>query len=164
MPTPQKPTFGQTIQMKKQFNKNYFNFGGDYHRSFFKPYTSFADAKNNVKALAFYPLVDTFLMLHALQDALIKTTLGLANLGIGLLTFSKADLYAGYKNVKGGAMSLVEAIVFTLSIVTDTLQSLVRLVTHSLSTVGLGISKTAQAIASRFESKPEQEPNLNHKM
>lgn len=134
----------------KQHNLETFMCSGHYQDSFFKPFNSFSSAKKNVKALAALPIINLGLALHATLNALVLTTFGLANLAIGAATFDLKELKCGGANLKVGARCLVSALYHAVSIINDTLETLVRLVTHSLATVALGVSKTAEAISECF--------------
>lgn len=123
---------------------------GHYQDSFFKPFNSFSDAKKNVKALAALPILNLANALHATLNALFLTIFGLANLAIGAATFDLNELKCGGASLKDGARSLMGVLYHAVSIITDTLGTLVRLVTHSLATVALGVSKTAEAISECF--------------
>ena len=131
----------------KQRNLTAYMCAGEYQNSFFKPFDSFFDAKRNVKAIAAYPIINLSLTLHSILNALVSTTFGVANIVIGAATFDLKELKGGGENLKTGGKSLMGALFYALSIVTDALITLVRLVTHSLATVALGVCKTGEAVA-----------------
>lgn len=121
-----------------------FNCSGAYQDSFFRPFESFSDAKKNVKSLAAFPIINLNYALLFTSTSLTNCILGLANIIIGITTFDSSDLKHGGRNLKDGAMHLISALYYAASIIIDTLDTLVRLITHSLATVALVPSKIAE--------------------
>ncbi|MFT4060452.1 MAG: hypothetical protein QM652_12995 [Legionella sp.] len=136
-----------------------------YDNSYFQPFDSFSDAKKNVKSIIFQPIIDAYLALTFLQWSLIHTTFGLANIAIGTITFDLDDLMTGSHNIERGITDLFDACYLAISIITDCLDNILRLATHTLATIGFSISKAGQAITSSFSSEPEpfQGATLNNK-
>lgn len=143
-------------QRKKKKNAlEPFACSGNYQTGFFAHFDSFSEAKRNVKALVALPIVNLSLALHATLDTLLSTIFGVANIAIGALTFDLDELKTGRRNLSDGAVYLKSALYFAASIITDTLTTLVRLVTHSLATVAFGASKIGEAISGCFASSSE---------
>ncbi|MBN9231963.1 MAG: hypothetical protein J0I93_14100 [Legionella sp.] len=149
----------ENLDNHKQRRLNDFMCSGDYQNSFFKPFTSFSDAKKNVKAIAALPLINLGLALNLTLEALMTSTFGVANIVIGAETFDLDEIKCGGTNITLGAMSFLCALYYGASMILDTLDTFIRLVTHSLATIGLGLSKTAIAIAECCN--PSAEPELN---
>lgn len=135
----------------KKINFQTFGCSGAYEFSFFRSYNSFQDTKSNVKALIYKPIINLFLSAHAVLNGLILTTLGIINLAIGLGTFSSKDLELGGNNVSKGFDNFIQSAYYAASIITDFVESVLRLITHTLGTIGYGINRAAQCVSSVFE-------------
>lgn len=126
----------QQIQKNLSIKHNYNNF---YQNSFFKPYKSLTEAKHNLKAIVFRPLVDTYLLLTTLQRALFTIGLGITNIALGIVTIDSTDLKSGGDALSDGAEALLNCIYYAQSIVTNCIDAILRLITHTLSTIGYGL-------------------------
>ena len=104
----------------------------EYQSSFFTPFNSSSEAKNNVKALAIQPILNLLL-------ALTFTISGAIFIACGAVSFDLTKLKYGAFNLVKGALNIVASLYYLVSIITDTLETLVRLVTHSLATVALRV-------------------------
>lgn len=134
----------------KQSKLEEFKCAGAYQNSFFKSFYSFTDAKRNVKAIAAWPFINLSLALHQALNSLVYSAFGVANIAIGAVTFDLDELKQGCHNVKSGANFLLGALYHAVSIIIDTLNTLLRLVTHSLATLALGIGKAGEVILGSF--------------
>ncbi|RUR07228.1 hypothetical protein [Legionella sp. km772] len=134
----------------KQSRLDEFKCLSAYQNSFFKSFCSFTDAKRNVKAIAALPIINLALGLHQALNSLFYAALGVANIAIGAVTFDLNELNQGCQNVKSGINFLLGALYHAASIVIDTLTTLLRLVTHSVATVALGIGKIGETILEGF--------------
>ena len=111
----------------------------EYQSSFFTPFNSSSEAKNNVKALAIQPILNLLLALSRTYEALTFTISGAIFIACGAVSFDLTKLKYGAFNLVKGALNIVASLYYLVSIITDTLETLVRLVTHSLATVALRV-------------------------
>lgn len=137
---------------KKTNRARFFNFQLAYQTSFFEPFLSFTDAKYNVKAVVYRPLIDLLLMTSAALKAILNTSLGLVNLTLGIVTGDFKDIKKGAKNLKSGFELIISASFYALSIVTDCLDAILRLATHSLATMGSWVYCASQCVGRGFAS------------
>lgn len=136
---------------KNDFAENHA-FIGPYAFSYFKPYqtntkhtgndsnrfesiSGFSDAKRNIKGIILYPLTDLYLAMTYLLDASFHGLTALINGFFGICTMNKHEAWASLGDLLQAFESTIAAGYFLISTIFDGIDCLLRLVTHSLSTL-----------------------------
>lgn len=127
-----------------------------YNNNFFKPFSSFVDAKRSVKSLIGWPIINFSLALHEILNILTYTILGLANIAIGIVTLDMGEFKNGFETLMRAMGAVICAIYYAMSIIGDTEATLICLLTRSLATVAFGVYKTGEAISECFTSAPSK--------
>lgn len=104
------------------------NPGIHYHENYFSPYVTFKDFRANVQACVLKPIIDVLTCCGYLRGALNNVCI----LVVKLLTF---DISEAGKFLYQAAECAFGAFYYAFSAVTDTLDSLLRLATHGVSTL-----------------------------
>lgn len=113
---------------------------GRYQDSFFRPFDSVREVKNNAKAVILAPLAATGCSLHYVQHSILLTSTGLVNLVFGVLTLDSHDIQKGSKFMQKGAAYLLMGVYWALSVVKDCMTALLCLTTHTLASLGFGMA------------------------
>lgn len=154
-----------------------YGIDGPYADSFFSPFkratyyypnsvedeinvSAFNDAKQNVKAIVLYPVVNAFLSVESLLKSLRNLFFAAANILSGVISADSDDLFAGVEALGKSIGNFIDACYFAVSIVIDCLDSLIRFITHSFATLTQGALNAGKAISACFANEEQQSPNI----
>lgn len=122
-----------------------YKLSGNYENSFFTPYkscfnkTALDDLYLNVTAVFLKPLVDAAMVVTCASRSVNSFSCTVTNLIAGIVKLDSELLVLSLKSAKNTAINVVATVYFALSIVTDFIDSLVRLITHSMASAGSAV-------------------------